>query len=231
MNAENQKFTIKQWDANDRPREKMILKGKHSLSDAELIAILIRSGNRQESAVSLSKKILAHCHQNLGELALMSAEQLSNFKGIGQAKALSILTALELGRRTRFERRQKTKIESSKDVFELVQPRLGALRHEEFWVLYLNNSNDVLSQLQLSKGGLTGTLVDARLLLKKALDLLATGVVLCHNHPSGSTVPSQADKNITRKIKRAAAALDIKVLDHLIVTENSYFSFADAQIL
>ncbi len=232
MEAKLENFTIKHWNVNDRPREKMALKGKNTLSDAELIAILIRTGSQSESAVSLSKKILAFCNHNLCDLAQLSIEQLSNFKGIGEAKAITILTGLELGRRARFDNgTKKGNIKSSKDVFELVQPRLGGLQHEEFWVLYLNNSNKVLYQLQLSKGGLTGTVVDVRLLLKKALDLLATGLILCHNHPSGNTSPSKADKNITKKLQLAAATLDIKVMDHLIIGENTYFSFADEMLL
>jgi len=232
MKNEKKNFTIKDWDVSDRPREKLSLKGKNALSDAELVAILIGSGSRNESAVELSKKILAYCNNNLFDLAEMSSEQLMTFKGIGEAKAIAIQTALELGRRARFEIiTKKDKINCSRDVFELIQPAIGGLKHEEFWVFYLNNSNKVLNKLQLSKGGLTGTVVDSRLLLKKALDLLATGVILCHNHPSGSLSPSSADKRITKKLKIAAESLDIKVLDHLIITEKAYFSFADENIL
>jgi DNA repair protein RadC len=228
MKNEKSSFTIKNWDVADRPREKLVSKGKRALSDAELIAILIGSGNRNESAVELGKRILAKCENNLGVLAQMSTLELEKFKGIGEAKAISILTGLELGRRLRLSETLKLdKITSSKDVFELMQPLLGSLEHEEFWVLFLNNSNKVLHKLLLSKGGLTGTVVDVRLLFKQTIEHLATGIILCHNHPSGSLVPSTADKEITRKIQNGAVSLDIKVLDHLIITEKAYFSFAD----
>ncbi len=227
-----EKFTIKNWDSQDRPREKLLLKGKQSLSDAELIAILIGSGNKTDSAVALSKKILASCQNKINVLNAMSIHDLMKFNGIGEAKAISILTGLELGRRMQLQGIDvKKSITSSKEVFELMQPIIGALKHEEFWVLYLNNSNVVKEKLQLSKGGLTSTVVDLRLLLKKGIEYLATGVILCHNHPSGSLVASTADKKITAKIIAAAATLDIKVLDHLILTEKSYFSFADEGIL
>lgn len=232
MFNEGRNITIKNWNESDRPREKLLLKGKRSLSDAELVAILIGSGNRNETAVELSKKILIFCNNNLNELEQMSISQLVKFKGIGEAKAIAILTGLELGRRSRLENAiKRDKITSSKDVFELMQPIIGDLRHEEFWVLFLNNSNKVIQKLQLSKGGLTGTVVDTRLLFKYALDSFATGVILCHNHPSGGVSPSQQDKDITEKLKNAALTLDIKLLDHLIITEKAYFSFADEGIL
>ena len=228
MKNEKKTFTIKSWDVSDRPREKLLLKGKRALSDAELIAILIGSGNRNESAVELAKRILAKSENNLGVLEQMSILELEKFKGIGEAKAISILTGLELGRRLSLSDTLKlNKIESSRDVFDLMQPLLGSLKHEEFWVLFMNNSNKVLHKLLLSKGGLTGTVVDVRLIFKKALECLATGIILCHNHPSGNLVASRADKEITLKIKNGAVSLDIKVLDHLIITEKAYFSFAD----
>jgi DNA repair protein RadC len=232
MLNEKKNITIKNWDVLDRPREKFLLQGKRTLSDAELIAILISSGNREETAVELSKKILISCQNNLNELEQLSIKQLIGFKGIGEAKAIAILTGLELGRRCRLEEAvKKDKITSSNDVFELMQPVVGDLKHEEFWVLLLNNSNKVLHKIQLSKGGLTGTVVDTRLLFKHALDFLATGIILCHNHPSGGLEPSTADKQITEKLKNAALTLDIKLLDHLIITEKAYFSFADEGIL
>ena len=228
MKNEKKTFTIKSWDVSDRPREKLLLKGKRALSDAELIAILIGSGNRNESAVELAKRILAKSENNLGVLEQMSILELEKFKGIGEAKAISILTGLELGRRLSLSDTLKlNKIESSRDVFDLMQPLLGSLKHEEFWVLFMNNSNKVLHKLLLSKGGLTGTVVDVRIIFKKALECLATGIILCHNHPSGNLVASRADKEITLKIKNGAVSLDIKVLDHLIITEKAYFSFAD----
>lgn len=228
----NESFTIKNWDVSDRPREKLILKGKRALSDAELIAILIGSGNRKESAVELSKRILAHCNNNLGKLFRMSLSELEEFHGIGEAKAVSILTGLELGKRLRMaDTIKQDKITSSKDVFNIMEPMLGGLRHEEFWVLFLNNSNKVQQKVLLSKGGLTGTVVDVRLLFKQALEQLATGIILCHNHPSGNLAPSKADKDITEKIKNAGRSLDIKLLDHLIITEKAYFSFADESLV
>ncbi len=227
-----EKLTIKSWALDDRPREKLITKGKTSLSDAELIAILIGSGNRNESAVALSKRILQSVNGNINELAKLSVEQLITFKGIGEAKAISIITALELGKRRQLETAlEKPKITSSKDVFNLMQPIIGDLEHEEFWVLFLNNSNKVLAKNQISKGGLTATLVDVRLLFKRALELASVGIIVCHNHPSGKLQPSTADKQLTLKIKESGNTLDIKLLDHLIITEKAYFSFADEGIL
>ena len=225
-------FSIKHWSDDDKPREKMVQKGKSILSDAELIAILIGSGSRNESAVELSKRILASVNNNLNELGKLSIKQLMQFKGIGEATAVTIAAALEIGRRRRGEEAQKIiKISSSKDVFELLQPTMGELPHEEFWIVYLNNSNKVMHTAQLSKGSITGTLVDVRLVMKRALELGAVALVLAHNHPSGTLVPSKADKQITEKLKNASIALDIKVLDHLIITQNDYFSFADETIL
>lgn len=227
-----EKLTIKSWALDDRPREKLIAKGKSALSDAELIAILIGSGNRDESAVDLSKKILKSVDGNLNELAKLSIEQLMTFKGIGEAKAISIITALELGKRRQFEvSLEKPKITSSKDVFNVMNPVIGDLEHEEFWVLFLNNSNKVLEKKQMSKGGLTATLVDVRLLFKRALELTSVAIIVCHNHPSGKLQASRADKELTNKIKQAGVTLDIKLLDHLIITEKAYFSFADEGLI
>ncbi|WP_298765643.1 DNA repair protein RadC [uncultured Polaribacter sp.] len=229
---ELEKLTIKSWALDDRPREKMLAKGKTALSDAELIAILIGSGNRNESAVGLAKRILQSVNGNINELAKLSVENLSTFKGIGEAKAIAIITALELGKRRQLETAlEQPKISSSKAVFNLMQPVIGDLPHEEFWVLFLNNSNKVLSQFQISKGGLTATVVDVRLLFKRALELACVGIIVCHNHPSGKLQPSNADKQITQKIKDAGVTLDIKLLDHLIITQKAYFSFADEGIL
>lgn len=225
-------FSIKNWSQDDQPREKLLYKGKAALSDAELVAILIGSGNRQESAVDLCKRILASTENNLSALGKLSIKQLMEFKGIGEAKAISIIAALELGRRRRGEEAlEKKKITSSTSVFELMQPVIGELEHEEFWIIYVNNSNKVIQKNQLSKGGITGTLVDVRLVLKNALEVGATGLILAHNHPSGTLKPSEADKQITQKLKLAAQSLDIKVLDHLIITEKAYFSFADESLL
>ncbi|NNE32150.1 MAG: DNA repair protein RadC [Winogradskyella sp.] len=232
MSEKQTTFSIKDWSQDDQPREKLRDKGKSVLSDAELLAIIIGSGSREESAVDLSKRILAHVDNNLNALGKLSIKQLVQFKGIGEAKAISITAALELGRRRRLEDGlQLAKITSSRSVYDLMQPILGELPHEEFWILYLNNSNKIIQKNQLSKGGITGTLVDVRLVLKNALEVGATALILCHNHPSGTLKPSQSDKNITQKLKTAAQSLDIKVLDHIIVTEKAYFSFADEEIL
>ncbi len=227
-----EKLTIKSWALDDRPREKLIAKGKLVLSDAELIAILIGSGNREESAVGLSKRILQSVNYNINSLAKLSVEKLIEFKGIGEAKAVAIITALELGKRRQLEiALEKPQITSSKDCFNLMKPVIGDLEHEEFWVLFLNNANKVLAQTQISKGGLTATVVDVRLLFKRSLELSSVGLIVCHNHPSGKLQPSNADKQITQKIKQAGVTLDIKLLDHLIITENNYFSFADEGVL
>jgi DNA repair protein RadC len=226
-----QNFSIRNWAEDDKPREKLMLKGKAALSDAELIAILISSGSRNESAVSLSRRILSSVDNNLNALGKLSLKQLMEFKGIGEAKAISITAALELGRRRRAEETLELhKITSSKAVFEIMQPIIGELPHEEFWVLYLNNSNKVIHKSQLSKGGITGTVVDVRLIFKTALEHNATSVILSHNHPSGKLQASDADKEITKKLKLAGEQLDIKVLDHIIITENGYFSFQDEGI-
>ncbi|MFQ3181447.1 MAG: DNA repair protein RadC [Polaribacter sp.] len=227
-----EKLTIKSWALDDRPREKLVAKGKTALSDAELIAILIGSGNREESAVALSQRILKGVNGNINELAKLSVKKLTVFKGIGDAKAISIITALELGKRRQLEvALEKPKIASSKDVANLMQPVLGDLEHEEFWVLFLNNSNKVVAKSQISKGGLTATIVDIRLVFKSALELASVGIIVCHNHPSGKLQPSVADKQLTQKIKEAGTILDIKLLDHLIITEKAYFSFADENLL
>ncbi|WP_298530506.1 DNA repair protein RadC [uncultured Algibacter sp.] len=232
MQEKPESFSIKNWSQDDQPREKLLHKGKAVLSDAELVAILIGSGNKEESAVALCKRILVSTNNNLNELGKRSVKQLMGFKGIGEAKAISIVAALELGRRRRAEDvLEKTKITSSSSVFEMMHPVLGDLQHEEFWIIYLNNSNKVLQKNQLSKGGITGTLVDVRLVLKMALEVGATGLILVHNHPSGTLKPSEADKQITQKLKVAAISMDIKVLDHLIITEKAYFSFADKILL
>jgi len=232
MNYENKSLSIKSWAEDDRPREKLLLKGKTALSDAELIAILIGSGSRSESAVDLSKKILRSIDNSINKLGKLSVLDLQKFKGIGEAKAISIITALELGRRRRLEQAiELPKITSSKMAFNIMQPIIGELQHEEFWIIFLNNSNKVLSKQQSSKGGLTGTLVDVRLVFKKAIELCATAIILCHNHPSGKLQPSNADKLITTKLIKAGETLDIKVLDHLIITENAYFSFSDESLM
>lgn len=222
-------FSIKSWAEDDRPREKLIHKGKMALSDAELIAVLIGSGNKEESAVELAKRIMADSNNKLNELSRLSVSHLiKRYKGIGEAKAVAIVAAIELGRRRKGEvALYQNKMTSSKAVFEVLQPLIGDLNHEEFWVLYLNNSNKIIRKMQLSKGSMTGTLVDVRLVYKKALELGATFLIFAHNHPSGSLKPSTSDMRLTKKLKAAGESLDIKMLDHLIVTQSAYFSFAD----
>ncbi|WP_378186764.1 DNA repair protein RadC [Aquimarina sp. W85] len=225
-------ISIKSWHEKDRPREKLIGKGKNALSDAELIAILIGSGSRNESAVALSQRLLLSVDHELNALGKLSVQQLTKFKGIGEAKAITIIAALELGRRRREEVAPKIeKIKCSNDVYDLIYSELADLAHEEFWVIYLNNSNKVLKKKQISIGGKTGTLVDPRIVFGAALEFDATAIILVHNHPSGTLKPSLADKELTTKLKNGGACLDIKLLDHLIVTEKEYFSFADAAIL
>ena len=222
---------INLWAEDDRPREKFLLKGKSSLSDSELLAILIGSGSRNESAVQLCQRILFASDNNLSTLGKMSIAQLIQFKGIGEAKAISIAAALELGRRRRIEEAvELKKITSSKAVFDIMQPIIGELPHEEFWVLYLNNSNKVIYKAQLSKGGITGTVVDIRIIFKMAFEQNATAIILTHNHPSGKLMASDADLKITKRIKEAGQTLEIQVLDHIIITENGYLSFQDEAI-
>lgn len=230
MEATN--FPITHWSEDDKPREKMMLKGKSALSDAELVAILIGSGSRNESAVALSKRILASVNNNLSSLGKQSLAQLMEFKGIGEAKAITIAAALELGRRRKEENPlELVKVTSSKVMYQEMYPIIGELPHEEFWVVYLNNSNKIIFKAQLSKGGITGTIVDVRLVFKIALEQNAVAIVLAHNHPSGKLQASEADIQVTKKIKNAGLQLDIPVLDHVIVTEHGYFSFADEGIL
>jgi len=224
--------TIKDWNEEDRPREKLLKRGEAALTDAELVAILLGSGNREETAVGLARRILRDVDNSLSALARKSIAEFQQYNGIGIAKAVTLMAALELGRRRRLaQANQKTKIRSSKDVFDRMQPILSDLPHEEFWVLYLNNANVVLHSEKHTQGGLTGTLVDSRMVLKQALLLGAVALILVHNHPSGTLVASQSDKVLTKKMQNAARTLDIKVLDHLIITEKAYFSFADENML
>lgn len=232
MSNEDTYFSIKHWSEDDQPREKLLYKGKAALSDAELVAILIGSGSRNESAVALCKRILQQNNNQLHQLQKQSIQQLMQFKGIGEAKAITIVAALELAKRLQLsETKELTKIGSSTDVCKLMQPLIGDLPHEEFWCLLLNNSNKVIYKFQLSKGGLTQTVVDIRMLFKTVLEHLATAIILVHNHPSGQLLASGADKEITQKIKQAGTTLDIKLLDHLIITATDYLSFADQGIL
>lgn len=232
MDNKPRPVSIKYWADDDKPREKLLQKGRTVLSDAELVAILIGSGSRNESAVALSKRILASVGHDLDTLGSLSVAQLMQFKGIGEAKAVSIAAALEIGRRRQGGPGSKAnKVESSTTVYQILFPLIGELGHEEFWILYLNNANKVLRKTQLSKGGITGTVVDVRLVLREALEVGAVSLILSHNHPSGTLKPSNSDKEITQKLKSAAEALDIRVLDHVIITQKDYFSFADNGML
>ncbi|TKG92468.1 DNA repair protein RadC [Puteibacter caeruleilacunae] len=226
--TEYQKLSIKEWALEDRPREKMLYKGVKHLTDAELLAILIGSGNQEETAVELSKRILASATNNLNQLAQFSIEKLMTFKGIGEAKAINIMAALEIAnRRIQTEAASIQIIKSSQHVADLFTPLLADIKHEEFWVLFLERSNKIIMRHKISQGGLSGTVIDVRLILKKAIDNLASSIILVHNHPSGTLYPSEADLQITQKIKSAARVMDISVLDHLIITYNGFYSFAD----
>lgn len=219
---------IKDWALEDRPREKLLYKGISSLSDAELLAILLGSGSNDKSAVDLAREILSIASNNLHRLGKLDVHDLVKLKGIGTAKAINIMAALELGRRRKSaEIIEAAKIRSSNDVYTIFNPLLADLTHEEFWLLYLNRSNKILSRHKLSQGGVSGTITDVRLIIKKALELLASSMIICHNHPSGNLEPSEADNRITQKIKEAAACFDINLLDHVIVTDNGYYSYAD----
>ena len=221
-------LSIKAWAEEDRPREKFALKGKLSLSDAELIAILIGSGNTEESAVELSKRILSSVGNNLNELGKTELAELMKFKGIGEAKAITIAAALELGRRRKMtEVIKNPKITSSNDVFEIMEPIVADLKHEEFWVLILNQANKVIHKTKISSGGVSSTVADSKLIFKPALEKLGSSIILCHNHPSGNLKPSAADIQLTKKNVEAGKLLDIRVLDHIIVANNKYYSFAD----
>ncbi|TAH44104.1 MAG: JAB domain-containing protein [Bacteroidetes bacterium] len=223
-----QKLSIKTWAEEDRPREKLILKGKHSLSDAELIAILISSGTPEETAVELARRILNDCGNDLLQLSRMNIAELMKFKGIGEAKAVSISAALELGRRRSESSQDKVeKISSSKDVVSIFQPLLGDLLHEEFWILFLNRANRIIGKQQISMGGMSGTVADPRMIFKSALDKKALAIILCHNHPSGNTQPSEADLSLTKSLHSAGKILEIAVLDHVIITQSGFYSFAD----
>ena len=226
------KLSIKEWAVEDRPREKMMTKGIRTLSEAELLAILIGSGNLDESAVEVSRRILASVNNNLNELGKKTINDLRKFKGIGEVKAITIMAALELGRRRKeSEPDEKPKLVTSSDAAAIMKPMLSDLPHEEFWILLLNRNNLLLDKLQVSQGGLSGTIIDVRIILKIALEKLASSIILCHNHPSGNLIPSEADKDITKKIKEAGKHMDIPVLDHLIIGNDAYFSFADEGLI
>lgn len=229
---ETTNYTLKTLSEEDRPREKLISKGRQHLTNAELLAILIGSGNARETAVELSARILLHYHNDLQALGKLQVSDLTQFHGIGTAKAVTIMAALELGRRRNlFEAEQKVIVRSSQDIYEHIHPLLGDLQHEEFWVIYLNKGNRILDKTRVSSGGVAGTVVDVKIILKQALQKLASGIILAHNHPSGNMQPSDADISVTRKLKEAAKLMEIQILDHLIIGDSTYYSFADNGIL
>lgn len=222
-------MTIKTLSFDDRPREKLLKAGRAYVSDAELLAILIGSGNRSENSVQLAQRILYESEGDINKLAKLSINDLKKYKGIGTVKAINISAAFELGRRRlKAGSAPEKKIQSSKDAYLLLQDKLSDLPHEEFWILLLNRANKVVHMANLSKGGITGTNVDVRLILKLAIEHNAVGIILAHNHPSGNLKPSQNDITLTKSVQQAAALLDISVLDHLIIADSSYYSFADS---
>ena len=224
--------SIKNWATEDRPREKMLEKGREALTDAELVAILIGSGNSNETAVDLSRRILKDVNSNLISLSQLSINDLMTYNGIGEAKAVSIAAALELGRRRRFaEAAQKPKISNSRDAFEHFYMRMSDLEHEQFWIMLLNPANKVIKVTRISIGGVNGTTADPKRIFKIAIDNQATAIMLCHNHPSGNVEPSDKDKALTRNIVNGGKLLEIKILDHIIVGINNYFSFADSGMI
>lgn len=225
-------MSIKYLAEDDRPREKFLLKGKNSLSDSELLAIIMGSGSRDETAVELARRILDSVENNWHQLSLLGVKDLMKFKGVGEVKAITIATALEIGRRRASQEiPEKPQISSSSDAYKILKLHLADLRTEEFWAIFLNQSNKVIHLQQLTQGGINQSIVDVRVLFKTALDYYSTGIIIAHNHPSGALNPSSEDKNITNKIIEAGKILNIQLLDHLIITQNAYLSFADEGLL
>jgi DNA repair protein RadC len=232
MTTKPESFNIKSWAPEDRPREKLIIKGKSALSEAELLAILLGSGTRSLSAVEIGKRLFQHAGNNLHQLATLTTKQLMNVKGIGEARAITIVAAMELGRR-RNEKvvEEKPKIGGSGDAFHLLRPDFQDIPYEAFWIILLNRANRVIKKYQVSKGGVTGTVADPKIIFKAALEELASGVILAHNHPSGNLTASQADIDLTKKLVAGGRLLEIQVLDHLIIAGQKYYSFADEGLI
>jgi len=225
-------MSIKFLAEDDRPREKFLQKGRNSLSDSELLAIIMGSGSREETAVELARKILASVDNNWHQLSLLTVKDLTKFKGVGEVKAISIATALEIGRRRASQEiPDKAQISSSNDAYHILKLHMADLRTEEFWAIFLNQSNKVIHISQLTQGGINQSIVDIRIIFKNALDHFATGIIVAHNHPSGNLKPSIEDIHITKKIKEAGDVMNIQLLDHLIITQHSYLSFADENLL
>jgi DNA repair protein RadC len=219
---------ITDWAVEDRPRERLWNKGPSSLSDAELLAILIGSGTKNASAVDVARELLSLAGNNLSDLGKLSLAEIRKLKGVGEAKAVTIIAALELGRRRKLaEASDVPQIRSSADVFNIFHPIMEDLPYEEFWILFLNRANKVINRMKISQGGVSGTVTDVRIVLKSAIEYLASGIVICHNHPSGNNTPSDSDIKITRKIKEAGELMDIQLLDHIIICGKEYYSFAD----
>lgn len=225
------KLTIKEWNADDRPREKMLAKGISALSDAELLAILISTGTKSLSALDLARAVLMSADNNLHLLGKRTVNDLTKIDGIGEAKAVTIMAALELGRRRRDSDLERIEIKSSPDVYKIMQPVIGDLPHEEFWVIFLNRSNRMIDKALISSGGVSGTTVDVRIIMKLAIERLASSLILVHNHPSGSLMVSAEDKNITKRISDAAKLLDMSIMDHVIIGDKNYISLADKGML
>jgi DNA repair protein RadC len=226
------KTSISQWAKTDRPREKMIAKGPMALSEAELIAILISSGNREESAVDLAKRILADCNNNLTELSAMELQNLMNYNGIGEAKAVCITAALELGRRRReSEALLRKKITSSKNAYDYIYPNIAELSHEEFWIILLKTNKQIMGKKLIGVGGLNSTIADPKKIFHHIVSEKATGFILCHNHPSGNAQPSDTDIKLTKEIQTVSKLLHVDLVDHIIACPNAYFSFVDDNLL
>ncbi|MDG1174397.1 MAG: DNA repair protein RadC [Flavobacteriales bacterium] len=227
-----EKLSIKNWSEEDQPREKLMAKGRQVLSDAELLAILIGSGNRSESAIELCKRILNDSQNNINQLAKLSVNDLMKYRGIGEAKAISIVAALELGRRRKSEAvLDKVQVTSSQHLYEYIKPVLEDLPHEEFWIVLLSRANKIIGKQLIGRGGISETTADIKLIFKKSIESLASAIILAHNHPSGNLKPSQSDLNLTKKIKDAAKLFDISILDHLIIGDGNYYSFNDEGVL
>lgn len=232
MELNSKHLSLKSLAEDDRPREKLATQGRHTLSDAELIAIILRLGNSKETAIQLAQRMLSENQNNINQLAKLSIADLRKYHGVGLAKAVTIAAAFELGRRrNEADVVKRVKITSSSVAYQVLQTYLSDLPHEEFWVLILNRANEVMKEENLSKGGISGTVVDVRLICKLAVDQMASGIIIGHNHPSGQILPSENDKVITKKIKEGLAIFDIALLDHLIIGDQKYFSFADKGVL
>jgi len=220
-------LSIKHWSEDDKPREKLLNQGKQLMTDSELLAILIGSGSIGESAIALCQKILKKYDNNLSKLARASVKELINFKGIGEAKAITIVAALELSNRRKYDNAEIEFIKTSEDAHKILAPLMEDLLYEEFWVVFLNNANKIISKRKMSVGGVNATIVDVRIIFKEALEAQASKIVLAHNHPSGRNQPSLDDLNLTKKLIEAGKILDISILDHIIISENKYYSFSD----